>query len=196
MKNIKLVKTLIVIMILSSALMPLSVKAEENQQDKALFIQMATSSQGPGINPLNQYVKLPVILAGEFLVEVREEQILKEAAKRSFTEEELYILAHVICGEAQCYSDEEQLYVGSVVLNRVSSEYYPNSIKEVVFQQNQYACTRDGNYYRMPTERNWSNARYLLENGSVLPENVVYQSGAKQGKGVYLKTAKHYYCYR
>ncbi|GEM_PF-5224182 len=116
-------------------------------------------------------------------------------AKYTYSDEELYILAHVICGEAQSYSDEEQLYVGSVVLNRVNHGSYPNTIKGVVFQKNQYSCTRDGNYYRTPTERNWANARYLLENGSVLPANVVYQSGGRQGKGAYLKTSRHYYCY-
>lgn len=117
------------------------------------------------------------------------------AAARSYTEEDLYILAHVICGEAQSYPDQEQLYVGSVVLNRVNHGKFPNSIKGVVFQKNQYSCTRDGNYYRTPTERNWANARYLLENGSVLPDNVVFQSGGRQGKGVYVKTSAHYYCY-
>lgn len=126
-----------------------------------------------------------------------EEAAVQEAAARahSYTEEDLYILAHVICGEAQSSSDEEQRYVGSVVLNRVNHGKYPNTIKGVVFQKNQYSCTRDGNYYRTPTERNWANARYLLENGSVLPGNVVFQSGARQGKGVYVKTASHYYCY-
>ena len=114
---------------------------------------------------------------------------------KSYTEEELYIMAHLLAGEAQGYPDEEQLYVGSVALNRVKSDRYPDTLKEVVFQKGQYACTWDGNYYRTPTERNWKNAEYLLKNGSVLPENVVFQSGGKQGKGVYVKTKWHYYCY-
>lgn len=114
---------------------------------------------------------------------------------KSYTQEDLYVLAHVICGEAQCYSDEEQLYVGSVVLNRVASSRYPNTIRGVVFQKGQYACTWDGNYNRTPTARNWANAEYLLTHGSVLPGNVVYQSGRKQGRGVYVKTSRHYYCY-
>ena len=112
----------------------------------------------------------------------------------SYSDEELYIMAHVLAGECQSYPDEEQLYVGSVVLNRVKSPLYPNTIKGVVFQRGQYSCTWDGNYNREPTERNWNNAKRLLENGSVLPEYVIYQSGARQGR-VYLKTRWHYYCY-
>lgn len=112
-----------------------------------------------------------------------------------WTDEDLYVLAHVICGEAQCYSDEEQRYIGSVVLNRRNSGRYPGTVKGVVFQPGQYSCTRDGNYYRTPTESNWANARWLLEHGSVLPPNVVFQSGGRQGRGVYLRTQYHYYCY-
>lgn len=112
-----------------------------------------------------------------------------------YTEEDLYILAHLLAGECQNCPDEEQLYVGSVVLNRKNHPAFPGTIKEVVFQKGQYSCTRDGNYNREPTERNWANARILLESGSVLPGHVIWQSGGRQGKGVYLKTRWHYYCY-
>ena len=133
-------------------------------------------------------------------IQIREDQ--EEAAQlqaqaqanRTWTDEDLYILAHVICGEAQGCSDEEQRYVGSVVLNRVNHGAFPNTIKDVVFQKGQYACTRDGNYYREPTAANWANARWLLENGSVLPGNVVYQARGAQG-AVHMRTQWHTYCY-
>lgn len=115
---------------------------------------------------------------------------------QSYTEEDLDILAHAICGEAQTYPDEEQLYVGSVILNRKNHSAYPTTIKGVVFQRGQYACTWDGNYYRQPTPANYANAKWLLENGSILPGNVVYQAAFKQGSGVYLATKYHKYCYR
>lgn len=114
---------------------------------------------------------------------------------RVYSDTDLYILAHVICGEAQNCPDDEQRYVGSVVLNRMAHPSFPNSIQGVVFQQGQYACTWDGNYYREPTPQNWANAKYLLENGSVLPANVIWQSGGRQGRGVYLQTRYHSYCY-
>ena len=97
----------------------------------------------------------------------------------TYSQEDLDIMAHLLAGECQSYSDEEQRYVGSVALNRIASSEFPD---------------KDGNYHRQPTERNWANAKWLLENGSVLPEYVLYQSGGKQGK-VYLKTKWHYYCY-
>lgn len=126
-------------------------------------------------------------------VESGEEEAAAQPA--AYTEEDLYVMAHVLAGECQSCPDQEQLYVGSVVLNRKNHPSFPNTVKGVVFQKGQYSCTRDGNYYREPTERNWANARTLLENGSVLPANVIWQSGGRQGKGVYVKTRWHYYCY-
>lgn len=121
--------------------------------------------------------------------------VVSEVPVFSYTDEDLYIMAHVLAGECQNCSDEEQLYVGSVVLNRVAHSQFPNTVKGVAFQKGQYACTKDGNYYREPTTKNWLNARTLFEKGSLLPWNVVWQSGGRQGKGIYLKTRWHYYCY-
>ena len=112
-----------------------------------------------------------------------------------YTTEDLYIMAHVLAGEAQFCDDAEQKYVGSVVLNRVAKAGFPSTIKGVVFQKKQYSSVADGNYYREPTESNWANAKWLLENGSILPGYVIYQSKGKQGNGVYLKTKWHQYCY-
>ena len=113
----------------------------------------------------------------------------------TYTQEDLYIMAHVLAGEAQFCDDLEQRYVGSVVLNRVAHSEFPDTIKDVVFQKKQYSSVADRNYYRKPTENNWANAKWLLENGSILPEYVIYQSKGKQGDGVYLKTKWHTYCY-
>jgi len=119
-------------------------------------------------------------------------------ARHDYTEDDLYVLTHALTGECHTYSDYEQRLVASVIVNRMNrnSRTFPGtSIKEIVFQKGQYACTWDGNYNRTPTERNWENARFILENGSVMPPNVVYQAGFKQGSSVYLKTDKHTYCY-
>jgi len=109
---------------------------------------------------------------------------------------DLYLLAHVICGEAQNCSREEQEYVGSVVLNRVKSDEFPDTLSEVIYQTGpiQYACVWDGNFDREPTQTNWEVADELLRNGSVLPDDVVWQSAEPQGDYIYLQTEYHYYC--
>lgn len=138
----------------------------------------------------------PVLLAA---VEVPPYEMPPEESVAPPTEvvidpDDLYILAHVICGEAQSCSREMQVAVGSVVLNRVDHPSFPNTIEGVVFQKRQYACTWDGNYYRTPTATNWEVAEYLLKEGSQLPSNVVFQAQFKQGSYVYTKIGNEYFC--
>ena len=111
-----------------------------------------------------------------------------------YDEDDLYILSHLIYGEAGGESDECQLAVGSVVLNRVKSNQFPNSISGVVFAPGQYACTWDGNYDKEPDARAIRNARYLLENGSQLPDGVVFQAQFAQGE-IYKIIDGEYFCY-
>lgn len=110
---------------------------------------------------------------------------------------DLYILAHIINGEAggcTWCSDTMCYYVGSVVLNRVKSDIFPNSISEVAFQSGQYACTWDGNYYKPMLDRSWTIAEDLLANGSVLPDYVLYQANFAQGN-VYCVEQNMYFGY-
>lgn len=111
-------------------------------------------------------------------------------------EESLEMLAHIIHGEAgsNWCSDTMQLGVGSVVLNRINDSRFPNSMYEVITQQGQYSCLNTG-YKQTPSERAYKNARYLLENGPTLPENVVFQANFTQGNGTYLHEQNMYFCY-
>lgn len=113
----------------------------------------------------------------------------------AYSDEDLEILTRILTGECHTYPDDEQLMVGSVFLNRVNHSRFPDTFEGVAFQKGQYACTWDGNYYRKPTDRNRTNAKWLLENGSILPPDVVYQSGGNQGSSVYKRTKYHYFCY-
>ncbi len=121
----------------------------------------------------------------------------------AYTAADLDLLSRIIYAEAGCtwIPDWVQRMVGSVVLNRVHSTYYPDTIREVVYQPGQYAPTWDGSLSKTPDARTVSNARYLLENGSICPENVIGQNSIVTGSGVYtsyfdpiLRTTV-YFCY-
>lgn len=118
----------------------------------------------------------------------------KQKKKREY-KRKLNMLSRVINGETRGSSWKDSLYCGSVVLNRIKSKRFPNSMKGVIFQKTQYACTWDGQYNLEPTKRSVKAAKYLLKHGSQLPKSVVWQSSDRQGKGTYCKVGKHYYCY-
>ena len=65
----------------------------------------------------------------------------------------------------------------------------------MVFQRGQYSCTRGKKFYNEPSEMSTDVAKYLLENGSQIPEYVLYQAEFKQGDGVWLKMWNTYFCY-
>lgn len=117
---------------------------------------------------------------------------------RDYSDDDLWWMAHLLAGEMMDESWEDQVYTGSVCLNRVQSDKWPgNSLEETITQKKwgiQYACYWDGNFFREPTGRNWEAAKYLLENGSQIPSNVYYQSGKPLGK-VWKQTSAAYYCY-
>lgn len=121
--------------------------------------------------------------------------MMPSRAKAEYTDDDLYILSHVICGEAEGCSEDMKKSVGSVVLNRVEDDRFPSTIAEVVFQAGQYACTWDGNYYREPSENTIDIAKELLENGSAIDKSVVWQAEFPQGSGVYDQIGNMYFCY-
>lgn len=68
--------------------------------------------------------------------------------KQSVLEE----LARVIHAEARGESFEGQVGVGAVVLNRVQSEQFPDSITEVIHQPGQFSSLDDGQFNLQPNE--------------------------------------------
>lgn len=98
-----------------------------------------------------------------------------------YSEEDLYWLSRLIYAEAGAdyCSDELQLAVGSVVLNRVESDLYPDTIKDVIFDTKhtqQYGCVTNGMIYRQPDSRAIENSTKLLSFGQSIPKNVMAQS--------------------
>lgn len=121
--------------------------------------------------------------AGEILEAIEE----AKRPKPTYTEEDLDLLARIINAEAGCdwMPDWVQQMVGSVVLNRVESDLFPDTIREVIYQPGQYGPVYNGMIYQTPTAKSLENARYLLENGSICPSNVTGQNGVISGSGVY-----------
>lgn len=126
-------------------------------------------------------MNLPVILLAVTLAGAG----VETETERDYTEEDFYVLSHIISAEAGNCGEEMLKAVGSVVLNRVADKRFPNTIKEVVFQTKpslQYGPIKDGSYYNEPTEDALEVAEYLLENGSQLPADVIYQSNKILGE--------------
>ncbi len=74
-------------------------------------------------------------------------------AKRSYTDDEIYWLSKIIHAESQGEPMEGKIAVGNVVLNRVKSKDYPNTIYGVIFDRNhgvQFSPVLNGTIYQKP----------------------------------------------
>lgn len=117
--------------------------------------------------------------------------ITTPACAKKIDDNDLWYLSRVIQAEAGYCSTEMMEGVGSVVLNRVADERFPNTIPEVVEQPGQYStasylATQD------PTAEVLEVAKDLLENGSKFPGDVIYQANFPQGTGTYKTLSTSY----
>ncbi|MDE5765702.1 MAG: spore cortex-lytic enzyme [Clostridia bacterium] len=62
----------------------------------------------------------------------------------SYTNSDLYLLAKCIYAEARGESYTGQVAVGAVILNRVASSAFPNSIAGVIYQRHAFTAVSDG----------------------------------------------------
>lgn len=68
----------------------------------------------------------------------------------TYNEEDLYWLSRIIYAEAGNQPMAGRVAVGTVILNRVANEHFPNSIKEVIFAPKQFSPVSNGTIYRDP----------------------------------------------
>ena len=77
----------------------------------------------------------------------------------SYTNEDTYLLARCIYGEARGEPYTGQVAVGAVVLNRVKSPEFPNTIAGVIYQRHAFTAVTDGQINLTPDDKAISAAR-------------------------------------
>ncbi|WP_454191960.1 cell wall hydrolase [Paenibacillus sp. Marseille-Q7038] len=90
----------------------------------------------------------------------------------------LNALAKAINGEARGESLEGQVAVAAVILNRVQSNQFPSSIKEVILHPRQFTAVDDGQYNLTPNSSAYIAAKRAL-NGEDPTEGALYYYNPK-----------------
>ena len=80
----------------------------------------------------------------------------------TYQESEVRILARLVSGEARGEPYVGQVAVAAVVLNRVKSPAFPNTISGVIFQTGSFDAVWDGQFDMEPTENSIRAARAAL----------------------------------
>lgn len=117
---------------------------------------------------------------GKLLVEKEQlEQV--ELPVYDFTESEVYLIAQCVEAEAGYYEGHElsQQYITQVILNRLHSGQFPNSVEEVIYQKTNGCPQFSVAYNGMMDDREvepetLANVYSVLVHGTDLPEYVLY----------------------
>ena len=72
---------------------------------------------------------------------------ISEENSMPYTEADYELLSRIIFAEAGNQSIEGQIAVGATILNRVASEMYPNTIRDVITQKGQFSSVKGGEVY-------------------------------------------------
>ena len=174
-------------------------KAAERRAEEARHTVVAVS-EPRDLTPANFPAPVMSCAAEEAV-----ENTLPEAAP-TYTDEELEALAIIIYQEAggDACSDETRSMVGTVVLNRVESDLFPDTIQEVATQKRQYGrlywtglvwperASNPGEAHAV--ERAYDCARAILEGERALPADVIWQAEFPQGTETVAHQDGLYFC--
>ena len=134
-------------------------------------------------------------------IESNKASVKKEKQKKQkkivVSNKDVMNLARIIQAENGGHEDDEALVLtGVVVLKRVKSKYYPDTIMGVISQNGQYSTYADGKFWNEPSKRSMRIAKKLLSTSIVhdYPDNLVFQAEFEQGRAVYKKLGYEYFC--
>ncbi len=110
------------------------------------------------------------------------------------TEEEINLLARMVWVEAQGEPLDGQQAVAEVVLNRLADESFPNTLKGVVYAEDQFGSTP---YLddAQPTQTQYEAIERALYGPYVLPMDVVFFAQYAVNENVWGKIGGHIFCY-
>ncbi len=74
-----------------------------------------------------------------------------QPSSSQYSSSDVYLLAKVIAAEARGESYTGQVAVGAVILNRVESSSFPDTVSGVVYQKGAFSCVTDSNWRVEPT---------------------------------------------
>lgn len=86
----------------------------------------------------------------------------------------LDLLSRVIDAEAGSMSMEGKVSVGNVVMNRVASSEFPNTVYGVLYQRNQFTVVNTARFQRTPSADSVAAAKMAMDGVNYVPGAVFY----------------------
>ncbi len=91
-----------------------------------------------------------------------------------YSQQDVHDLARLVYGEARGEPFEGQVAVAAVVLNRVESQNFGKSLKEVIFEPGAFTAVDDGQFYLQPNSDAYRAAEAALRGWDPTEEALYY----------------------
>ncbi|MGM9949071.1 MAG: spore cortex-lytic enzyme [Lysinibacillus sp.] len=118
-----------------------------------------------------------------------------------YSEQDLQLMANAVYGEARGEPYEGQVAVAAVILNRLESDEFPNTISEIIFQPRAFTAVADGQIWLEPNERA-KQAVLDAMNGWDPSENALYYFNPQTATSGWIwsrpqikQIGEHIFCY-
>ncbi len=139
------------------------------QQDSKVVAEDSNIESVEDVESVNELSTEVYVLLVEMDEPINKEQI---DSKIQITEEEFDLLTRLVSAEAKGESFLGQVAVANVVFNRVESEIWEDSIKEVIFAEGQFEPVINGSINDKPTESSIKAVEEVLNGLQILPKKV------------------------
>ena len=117
-----------------------------------------------------------------------------KSSNEVYNQNDIYWLSRIISAEARGESMKGKMSVGNVILNRVRSKEFPESVYDVIFDKKygvQFTPTSNGTIYNTPTSDSVIAAKICYE-GYSLSNSVTYFLNPKYAASSWIQNNKKY----
>ena len=149
-----------IIMIIVLCNMPRVVIAEKEDTSKSVSESYSNKTTTPYVYNLTTFEPQ----TEEESSEVEVDYYPEFTYSKDWSEEESYLLAKIAMAEAEGCNTQTKTLIIMCVLNRVWSDEFPDTIEEVIFQENQFSPIDNGRWDRVePNEDCYEAVKVVME---------------------------------
>lgn len=126
--------------------------------------------------PMNAHVDIPLCIPDEDIEDLQEEEYY----------DDLELLANLVEAEGGNQDMKGKRLVVDVVLNRVKSDKFPNTVREVIYQKGQFSTVTDGSLDRAGwsmKDDDYEAVRLEVEEGQIDTEILFFTYGQYNASG-------------
>lgn len=144
-----------------------------------LPLRVMTKAFGGRINVCDDINKIYITLGNKVLT----------LGSRYYNSNTVELLAHLIYSEGGDQPLKGKIAIGNVVVNRVLSPSFPNSVSEVIYANNQFDGIKSNNFRKQPNDESYIAAKIALEYTQVVDGALYFNM---TGMNSWASKAKHY----